>query len=163
MAGRFEGLSAPAWQLVADIFPPVPPPRGRGRPHTPCRQVVNTLWDVRITGCRCGTPSTCGRAGVDVPGNGRRLSPPLQAMMRKTSVSSCAPVASERRYPHTCGRPRSRAVDPARWTCRVSKRRGPSPGFRRSTVVWSSVGSVWQPAWRRFFPWPRSISGSTGS
>jgi transposase len=61
MAGRFEGLSAPAWQLVADIFPPAPPPRGRGRPHIPFRQVVNTLWDVRITGCRgcdlpCGPP-----------------------------------------------------------------------------------------------------------
>jgi transposase len=57
MAGRFEGLSALAWPLFADIFPPVPPQRGRGMPPTPIRKVVSTLLDVLITGCRwCDSP-----------------------------------------------------------------------------------------------------------
>ena len=57
MAGRFEGLSDLAWQLFADIFPPEPRQRRRGMPPTPFRQVVNTLLDVLITGCRwCDLP-----------------------------------------------------------------------------------------------------------
>jgi transposase len=57
MAGRFDGLSDLAWQLFADIFPPPPLRRGRGMPHTPFRQVVNTLLYVLITGCRwCDLP-----------------------------------------------------------------------------------------------------------
>ena len=57
MAGRFEGLSDLAWQLFADIFPPEPVQRGRGMPHAPFREVVNTLLDVLITGCRwCDLP-----------------------------------------------------------------------------------------------------------
>jgi transposase len=61
MAGRFDGLSDLEWQLFADIFPPAPPRRSRGRPHTPFRKVVNSLLDVLITGCRwcelpCGPP-----------------------------------------------------------------------------------------------------------
>ena len=57
MAGRFEGLSDIDWNLLADIFPPEPPVRGRGMPHTPFRQVVNTLLYVLITGCRwCDLP-----------------------------------------------------------------------------------------------------------
>jgi hypothetical protein len=47
MAGGFEGLSGLEWHLFADIFPPAPPVRGRGMPHTPFRQVVNTLLYVR--------------------------------------------------------------------------------------------------------------------
>jgi hypothetical protein len=43
MAGRFEGLSDLEWRLFVDIMPPEPPTRGRGMPHTPFRQVVNTL------------------------------------------------------------------------------------------------------------------------
>jgi hypothetical protein len=42
MAGRFDGLSDVEWPLFADIFPPAPPRRGRGMPHTPLRQVLNT-------------------------------------------------------------------------------------------------------------------------
>jgi transposase len=57
MAGRFEGFSDLEWRLFIDIMPPEPPTRGRGMPHTPLRQVVNTLLSVLITGCRwCDTP-----------------------------------------------------------------------------------------------------------
>jgi transposase len=57
MAGRFEGLSDLEWKLFADLFPPEPPKRGRGMPHTPFRKVVNTLLYVLITGCRwCDLP-----------------------------------------------------------------------------------------------------------
>jgi transposase len=56
MAGTFEGLSDLEWKLFVDVFPP-PPKRGRGMPHTPLRQVVNTLLYVLITGCRwCDLP-----------------------------------------------------------------------------------------------------------
>ncbi len=51
MAGRFEGLSDLEWQLLADIFPPAPPQRGRGMPHIPFRKVVNTSLYVLTTGC----------------------------------------------------------------------------------------------------------------
>ena len=43
MAGRFEGLSDLEWRLCVDIMPPEPTKRRRGMPHTPFRQVVNTL------------------------------------------------------------------------------------------------------------------------
>jgi transposase len=57
VAGTFEGLSDLEWQLFADLFPPEPTQRRRGMPHTPFRQVVNTLLDVLITGCRwCDLP-----------------------------------------------------------------------------------------------------------
>src|SRR5918998_2183544 len=56
MAGTFEGLSDLEWKLFADVFP-MPPKRSRGMPHTPFRQVVNTLLYVLITGCRwCDLP-----------------------------------------------------------------------------------------------------------
>ena len=42
MAGRFEGLSDLEWRLFEDVFPPAPPKRGRGMPHVPFRQVLNT-------------------------------------------------------------------------------------------------------------------------
>jgi transposase len=54
MAGRFDWLSDLAWHLLADMFPPAPPRRGRGMPQTPLRKVV-TLWlSVLITGCCWG-------------------------------------------------------------------------------------------------------------
>jgi transposase len=57
VAGTFEGLSDVEWQLCADWFPPEPTKRSRGMPHTPFRQVVNTLLYVLITGCRwCDLP-----------------------------------------------------------------------------------------------------------
>ncbi len=57
MAGPFEGLSDLEWKLFADLFPPEPTKRGRGMPHTACRQVVNTLLYILITGCRwCDLP-----------------------------------------------------------------------------------------------------------
>jgi transposase len=52
MAGTFEGLSDLEWKLFADLLPPAPTKRGRGMPHTPLRNVVNTLCYVLITGCR---------------------------------------------------------------------------------------------------------------
>jgi Putative transposase of IS4/5 family (DUF4096) len=57
MAGRFEGLSDLEWRLFEDIFPPVPPKRGRGMPHAPFRKILNALLYVLITGCRwCDVP-----------------------------------------------------------------------------------------------------------
>jgi transposase len=57
MAGTFEGLSDLEWKLFADLFPPEPTKRGRGMPHTPFRQVGNTLLYILITGCRwCDLP-----------------------------------------------------------------------------------------------------------
>ena len=56
MAGTFEGFSDLEWQLFAAVFP-LPPQRRRGMPQTPFRQVVTTLLDVLITGCRwCDLP-----------------------------------------------------------------------------------------------------------
>ena len=57
MAGTCEGLADVAWKLCADLFPPPPPKRRRGRPPTPVRQVVKTVLDILITGCRwCDLP-----------------------------------------------------------------------------------------------------------
>jgi transposase len=57
MAGTFDGLSALEWKLCADLFPPEPPKRGRGMPHTAFRKVLNSLLYVLITGCRwCDLP-----------------------------------------------------------------------------------------------------------
>ena len=57
MAGTFEGLTDLEWKLFADLLPLEPLKRGRGMPHTPFRQVVNTLLYVLITGCRwCDLP-----------------------------------------------------------------------------------------------------------
>jgi transposase len=57
MAGRFEGVSELEWRVFVDSMPPEPTTRGRGMPHTPCRQVVNTWLDLLSTGCRwCDTP-----------------------------------------------------------------------------------------------------------
>ena len=43
MAGRFEGVSDLEWRLFEDVFPPAPPQRRRGMPHTPFRKILNTL------------------------------------------------------------------------------------------------------------------------
>jgi transposase len=57
MAGTFEGVTDWEWELFAELCPPPPPKRGRGLPPTPCRQVVNTLPYVLLTGCRwCDLP-----------------------------------------------------------------------------------------------------------
>ena len=57
MAGRFEGLSDLEWRVFEDVFPPAPQKRGRGMPHAPLRQILNTLLYVLITGCRwCDVP-----------------------------------------------------------------------------------------------------------
>ena len=56
MEGRFEGLSDLEWRLFVDIVSPGLTKRGRGIPHTPFREVVNTLLDLLMTGCRwCDT------------------------------------------------------------------------------------------------------------
>jgi transposase len=57
MAGRFEGLSDLEWRLFEDVLPAAPQKRGRGMPHAPFRQIVNTLLYILITGCRwCDIP-----------------------------------------------------------------------------------------------------------
>ena len=57
MAGRFEGVSDLEWRLFADVFPPAPQKRGRGMPHAPFRNILNTLLYALITGCRwCDVP-----------------------------------------------------------------------------------------------------------
>ena len=57
MAGRFEGVSDLEWRLFADVLPPAPPKRGRGMPHAPFRNILNTLLYVLITGGRwCDVP-----------------------------------------------------------------------------------------------------------
>ncbi len=56
MAGRFEGLSDLEWKLFEDIFPS-PKKRTRGMPHSPFRNVLNSLIYILITGCRwCDLP-----------------------------------------------------------------------------------------------------------
>jgi hypothetical protein len=75
MAGRFEGLSDLAWQLFADIFPPKPIPSGRGMPHPPFRQVVNTLLYVLLTRCRWyGSPA---RAAMGIEKRRASVAPAL--------------------------------------------------------------------------------------
>lgn len=57
MAGRFEGLSDLEWKLFEDLLPQPLEKRGRGMPHVPFRQVLNTQLYVLITGCRwCDIP-----------------------------------------------------------------------------------------------------------
>ena len=61
MAGRFEGLSDLEWKLFEDIFPTEPEKRGKGMPHAPYRNILNSLLYILITGCRwCDLP----RGGV---------------------------------------------------------------------------------------------------
>jgi hypothetical protein len=56
MAGRFEGVSDLEWRLFEDVFPLVPPKRGRGMPHVPFRKILNTLELFRNK--RCGRLSS---------------------------------------------------------------------------------------------------------
>jgi Putative transposase of IS4/5 family (DUF4096) len=57
MTGTFDRLSDLEWKLFTDLFPPEPLKRGHGMPHTPFRNVVNTLLYVLITVCRwCDLP-----------------------------------------------------------------------------------------------------------
>ena len=63
MAGRFEGLSDLEWKLFEDIFPPEPEKRGKGMPHAPYRNILNSLLYMLITGCRwCDIPKGSGWA-----------------------------------------------------------------------------------------------------
>ena len=74
MAGRFEELSDLEWQLVADICPPQPTPRGRGMPPPPFRAVLNTLLSVLIIGCRWGDGPAVPTGPRSVP-HGRPIKP----------------------------------------------------------------------------------------
>ena len=57
MAGTVEGFSDLVWQLCADLLPPEPTTRGWGMPQTPLCQVVTTVLDGLIPGCRwCDLP-----------------------------------------------------------------------------------------------------------
>lgn len=56
MAGRFEGLSDLEWKLFEDIFP-AQKKRNKGMPHSPFRNVLNSLIYILMTGCRwCDIP-----------------------------------------------------------------------------------------------------------
>ena len=52
MPGKFEGLNDLEWKLFQDIFPENKGKRSRETPHTPFRNVLNTLLYILITGCR---------------------------------------------------------------------------------------------------------------
>jgi len=57
MAGRFEGLSDGAWEMLKGLLPPTPEKRGKGMPPAPFRHVLNSIFYVLITGCRwCDLP-----------------------------------------------------------------------------------------------------------
>lgn len=57
MAGRFEGLTDPQWELLRHLFPARPVKRGRGHPRADQRKVLNSILYVLITGCRwCDLP-----------------------------------------------------------------------------------------------------------
>ena len=57
MAGRFEGLEDAQWNLLESFFPKNPSKRLKGKPHTPWRNVCNSLLWILITGSRwCDLP-----------------------------------------------------------------------------------------------------------
>ena len=57
MAGRFEGLTDEEWFQLEELFPDDVEKRSKGMPHTPFRNVINTLLYILITGCRwCDVP-----------------------------------------------------------------------------------------------------------
>ena len=56
MAGRSEGLSEIEWKLFSNLFP-VPGKRGKGKPPTDPRRVLNMLLYLLFTGSRwCDLP-----------------------------------------------------------------------------------------------------------
>lgn len=58
MAGRFEGVSDEQWEAIRPYFPPQnPAKRGRGKPPTDPRLVLNSILYILITGSRwCDLP-----------------------------------------------------------------------------------------------------------
>lgn len=57
MSGRFEGLTDAQWRLLQPLLPKDPPERPKGKPHTPWRNVCNSLFWILITGSRwCDLP-----------------------------------------------------------------------------------------------------------
>lgn len=57
MAGKFEGLSDAAWEVLEKLLPARPEKRGKGMPPAPFRKVLNTIFYVLITGSRwCDIP-----------------------------------------------------------------------------------------------------------
>ena len=65
----FKGLQDSEWQALETMFPLVPK-RGRGKPHTPWRKVVNTLlfmhvskekWAAVPKGAECASKSAAHR------------------------------------------------------------------------------------------------------
>jgi hypothetical protein len=54
MAGGFEGLSDLEWKLFNnDVFPEKLSKGGKGMPHAPYLYVLNSLFYILITECRC--------------------------------------------------------------------------------------------------------------
>ncbi|NRA91010.1 MAG: transposase [Simkaniaceae bacterium] len=52
MAGRFDGLTDMQWEILEPLIPKKRDKRGKGKPHTPCRKVCNTIFWIMITGSR---------------------------------------------------------------------------------------------------------------
>ncbi|CUI18164.1 putative transposase (plasmid) [Candidatus Protochlamydia naegleriophila] len=54
---RFEGLSDDQWQVLEIFLPGEAEKRGKGKPHTPWREVCNSLLWILINGARwCDLP-----------------------------------------------------------------------------------------------------------
>ncbi len=43
MAGKFEGLNDEQWDKLENLLPEEPEKRGKGMPHVPFRNVLNTI------------------------------------------------------------------------------------------------------------------------
>lgn len=57
MSGRFDGLTDAQWRLLEPLLPKDPPKRQKGKPHTPWRNICNSLFWILITGSRwCDLP-----------------------------------------------------------------------------------------------------------
>jgi transposase len=52
MPGKFCGLTDAVWAIIEPLLPAVPAKPGRGRPHAPFRDILNTIIWVLITGAR---------------------------------------------------------------------------------------------------------------
>ena len=57
MSGRFDGLTDIQWRLLEPLLPKDPLKRGKGKHHTPWRNICNSLFWILITGSRwCDLP-----------------------------------------------------------------------------------------------------------
>ena len=56
-AGKFNGISDEQWELLKGLMPEEKEKRGKGMPHAPFRNILNTIFYILITGSRwCDVP-----------------------------------------------------------------------------------------------------------